>query len=288
MKMNSSGKVLTVFLIVIGVLLTSLTALSMFFWKEEIKKREKAEGQFEESQTMVVKLEDSMKELKKQNFLLEEKNKEVDVRINSLLDELDLEEGLREELKIEISTLKTQLETANKERLDTREKSASQLKSVEDKVAQLETQIQEQLSANTQLKGLNDQLNQEISKLKEQVDSGLSSDFTQEPVDQTADADVELEPIVVRAKNALKNTFKVGKKDGGKILTVDEDTEFVIVSLGANDGINQGDMMSVYRSGEYLGDVKITRVQPEMSAADFVPPFSSESVKENDQVILKQ
>ena len=34
----------------------------------------------------------------------------------------------------------------------------------------------------------------------------------------------------------------------------------------------------------YLGDIKVTRLQDEMSAADLLPPFSSQTVRKNDQV----
>jgi hypothetical protein len=44
--------------------------------------------------------------------------------------------------------------------------------------------------------------------------------------------------------------------------------------------------MSVYRGDEYLGDVRVSRVQEELSAADLIPPFSSRKVRKNDSVVL--
>ena len=43
----------------------------------------------------------------------------------------------------------------------------------------------------------------------------------------------------------------------------------------------------VSKQEEYVGDVRITRLQPEMSAADLIPPLSIKSVKKNDQVKAK-
>jgi hypothetical protein len=43
----------------------------------------------------------------------------------------------------------------------------------------------------------------------------------------------------------------------------------------------------VFRGNEYLGDIKATRVQDEMSAADIVPPLSSKGISKNDTVVLK-
>ena len=38
---------------------------------------------------------------------------------------------------------------------------------------------------------------------------------------------------------------------------------------------------------KYLGDIKVTRLQPDMSAADFVPPFKHQLAQKNDTVIIK-
>ena len=94
---------------------------------------------------------------------------------------------------------------------------------------------------------------------------------------QEAEKEVDLEKIVVAPRGSPE----------GRILSVDTDTEFVIVNLGAKDGVKLGDMLSVYRGKEFLGDIKVTRVQPEMSAADLIPPFSSRKVRKNDQVLVR-
>jgi hypothetical protein len=62
----------------------------------------------------------------------------------------------------------------------------------------------------------------------------------------------------------------------------------VIVSLGEKDGIVKGALLSIFRGESYLGDVKVSRVLAEMSAADFVPPFKSQNVKKDDQVVIKK
>ena len=47
----------------------------------------------------------------------------------------------------------------------------------------------------------------------------------------------------------------------------------MIFNLGLKQGVKPEDVLSVYRGDEYLGDVKVTRVQDEMAAADIIPPF---------------
>ena len=71
-------------------------------------------------------------------------------------------------------------------------------------------------------------------------------------------------------------------------MSVDKENDFLIFNLGEKDGVSQGVVMSVYRGSDYLGDVRVSRVQLEMAAADFIPPFSSQKVRKNDQVVLKK
>ena len=73
----------------------------------------------------------------------------------------------------------------------------------------------------------------------------------------------------------------------GKILSIDVETEFVIVSLGSKDGLSVGNVLSVYRDDNYMGDIKITRLQSEMSAADLVGPLSIKNIQKNDYVKVK-
>ena len=95
---------------------------------------------------------------------------------------------------------------------------------------------------------------------------------------QSAQDKVNLDRIVVTPESARE----------GHVLSVDADTEFLIFDLGVKSGVKQGDVMSIYRGKAYLGDVRVSRVQEEMSAADFIPPFSSRKVRKNDQVVPKR
>ena len=70
-------------------------------------------------------------------------------------------------------------------------------------------------------------------------------------------------------------------------LSVDVETEFVVINLGEKDGVEKGMYMSAYRGNEYLGDIEITRTQSEMAAADLIPPLNSKMIRKNDQIIAK-
>ncbi len=91
------------------------------------------------------------------------------------------------------------------------------------------------------------------------------------------DDSVELERIVI-------NLF--GEKKGA-IISVDRETNFIIVGLGKEDGVKENAVLSIYRANRHLGDVRVSRVLSGMSAADFIPPLESRDVRKDDQAVIK-
>jgi len=312
--MNSSGKVLVIFLVITALLLISLTAISLFFFQKETERRKLAEVTLEEFQGEKTKVDEELKDLKKKNFLLQEKNKEAEARVNDLSDELELESGLREEMKLETVLLEEKL----KELEDQREASAREIEEGEElhkeltknlslskqKIKELEAQLKAELERSQKLGQLYEQKQQEDAVKaeaiqKSQLEEAAENNDSQEALleegenrgieleeiviipNQPKTQEILLKPIVGEAVLALETALN------GRILSVDIETEFVIVSLGEKDGIVVGNVLSVYRNENYVGDIKITRLQSEMSAADLVLPLSIRNVRKDDQVKTK-
>jgi hypothetical protein len=323
-KMNSSGRVLVIFLVITAILLISLTAIALFFFQKETERRKLAETTLDESQVARAALEKELNELKKQNFLLEEKKKEADGRLDDLSDELELEKGLREEIKLETASLQEKLEEVKKSKeelskaVQEKEEAEGALKSeltkYEKEVQELKSQLKAETERNKKLSELYAQKEkeqqEEISHLKSlptkenpPVLGDLEADAEAGDASQVVSLGVELGEIVVNPNavesedDVLRSTAPVplnktvdtlDSLNEGHILSVDIETEFVIVSLGENNGLTIGNILSVYRNNDYLGDIKITRLQPEMSAADPITPLSIRNIKKNDQVKVKQ
>ena len=250
--MNKAGKTTTIFLVVISVLLLSLTAISIFFFKKENELRKLAESKLAQAKALEVKLDQDLKEAKKQVFLFEEKNKEADDKINGLMDELELQKGVRDQMKSENDSLKEALtkETKDKEALN------KELAALQEKAASLEENFKSEEKLRVDLE----------SKVKD-----MEQQTSQQP-------GVELEKIVVTP----------GEIPQGKIIDVNMDNNFVIFNLGQEYGIKQDMLMSIFRKDNYLGDVKVSRVQEGMSVADFIPPLTSKQVKKDDRIVLKK
>ena len=313
--MNSSGKVLVIFLVIIAVLLISLTAISLFFFQKETERRKIAEATLEEYQSETVKMEEDITILKKQNFLLQEKNKESEARVNDLSDELELESGLREEMKLETVAVEEKL----KELEDAKEAFANEFEEEEElhkkliknlavseqKIKELEAQLKAEIERSQKLGELYEQKQQEeASKLENIQDSPENTAVEKSSVEEEvsledANSGIELEEIVIiprlpKAQDVVEepifeeevvSVFESALN--GRILSVDTETGFVIVSLGKKDGLDVGNILSVYRNENYVGDIKITRLQSEMSAADLVLPLSIRNIQRNDQVKTK-
>lgn len=280
---------MTIFVVIATFLLFSLTATSIFYFQVEHKERQKAEEGLKKASEELAGLKDRFSMLQKESFLLQEKNREADDKINSLLDDLDLEKGLREEIKRENISLKEQSEKEKKSREKLEKDLSAETQKFQDQIAQLEASLQKQTQLRGQIEAQYKSIEQRnvwLEQYKAQLEQGVS-DFKQaalqgnpqpSPAPSSQQDKIDLEKIVVVPDRAAK----------GRVLSVDADTEFVIVNLGEKDGLGQGNILSVYRGKDYLGDVKVTRVQSEMAAADFVPPFSSRTVRKNDEVVLKQ
>jgi len=269
--MNDSGKTLTIFLIVIALLLVSLTAIAVFFFLKEVDLRKTAEYNLEQMKIIESKLQADLKEAKKQVFLLEEKAKEADAKIESLLEEVELEQGLREEIKKENKVLQDALEEAHSANQQIREEQEKKLADAEEKIMTLQDKLEAAIKEKDAIDGARQDLQEKMDDIDPPPEGAAGEDLS-------AGQEVDLDKIVVNP----------AEEGAGEVISVDTETEFMIVSLGEKDGITKGAVLSVSRKGSYLGDVQVSRVLPEMAAADFVSPLSSEKVKKGDQVSVKE
>lgn len=303
--MNNSGKTITIFLVLIVVLLVSMASISFFLLVKETEKRKAVEAALNDAQGSVSQLQGDLKVAQNKSFVLEEKNKEADARINSLEEELDVEKGLKEAIKTENTKLKEDLDAATAERdrvqadLDQKiQELQAKTKSVEQEIQTRDARVKELETKVADAEKKLTEANVAVEKAKEAQAAATAAaaaapaPATTTPAETPSDeADLNIEiPAITADNNVELDKIVVNKTDSvkGRVLSVDKDTEFIIFDMGAKSGIKQGDVMSVMRGDEYLGDIKVSRVQDEMSAADLIPPFSSRMVRKNDIVVPKK
>ena len=262
---GKSGKAVTFILVVFLVLLISATGISLFFFLKESEMRQAAETKVGQLQAVEAKLNAELKSAKDQITLLEGKRKDAEEMIENLRQEVDLQKNAKEELKNQNTALQENLQKEVQAKEDVRSRLNQDLQAAQEKYNAIKSELDKVVARN-----------KELEAAKAQVQDA-ATDATN-PTGQASG--VELGKIVVNTE--------IKTKGKGKVISVDSDTDFVIVSLGEKDGVSKGTVLSVFRGDQYLGDVKVSRVLAEMAAADFVPPFKSQSVKKDDQVIIKK
>ncbi|OGX08562.1 MAG: hypothetical protein A2Z88_06560 [Omnitrophica WOR_2 bacterium GWA2_47_8] len=276
--MNNSGKVLTFFLVIIAIILVSVSGISVFFFLKEVELRKATEDNYERMKDQAIKLEVELKTAQNRMYVLEEKEKEADEKINGLMDEIELEQGLRDESKSEIETLKQSVEQ-EKQNYSALQAETDRLRNEK---AELEKQVEIERGRYQELEARH----QETLNKLEQFERSSPAPSENPPSSSSGsktmskNTGVTLAPIVVASPESPEGA--------GRILSVDPDNDFFIFNLGQEDGLSEGMTVSIYRVNKYLGDGKVTRVQQSMSAADFIPPISARVVQKNDRVMIKQ
>lgn len=218
---------------------------------EEVKKREQAaESNLQESKNLISELQTKLDENIGQ--------------IDSLTKNLQEEKADKEEALSQVMQLKAELEQQKTQRAD-----------LENKLAQLQEQANK---ADAQLNALTSQKAELEKKLKEIEEKSKG---------------VELGKIVVNPEPPKAAVPAQGKKPvsaglEGKVLVLNKDYNFVVINLGAKDGIELGNEFSVYHNNKYIGDAKVEKVHDAMAAVGFASPGIKDQVSEGDKVVLKK
>lgn len=96
----------------------------------------------------------------------------------------------------------------------------------------------------------------QIESLSKQMNIGKKGAAEEKPV--------ELSPIVVRPQ--VETTPDSG--DFKKVMAINRDKKFVIISAGESDGIRTGDTFRIWRDGRPIGTVEAIQVRSNIAACD--------------------
>ncbi|MCM8784337.1 MAG: hypothetical protein NC818_06175 [Candidatus Omnitrophica bacterium] len=237
---------------IIAVLLTTL----VYFISLKEKERKLRIGLQEKlnniSSEKIVK-EEELNKLNAEKMALEENVSSLKEKIENLTSELskekdaglELSEKLREREK-EAERLKAELNSLRKEK----ELMEIKIKDAEEKIKGLEVSL-------VQLQTIK-------SELERKLDNIMSKRL-----------EVELEKVVVKKPASL---------GVGRILAVNNPYEFVVISLGKEQGMEVGMILGIYRGKELIARVRIEKVYENMSVADIVFETAKGIIREEDVV----
>jgi len=214
------------------------------------------------------------------------KLKESQSQIETLTGDLEQEKNTNEEALTQMRQLKSDLEKQKglKGDLENKLKQAEndlgqirvKLNDLESQKAQLETKVKdlEEQAKQTQAKDV------ELGKIVVSPDAATSAEAPLTPESDLSSKLVSTTPSV----SVKEERQESSSGPTGKVLVLNKEYNFAVINLGSADGVNIGDIFSVYHNNKYIGDVKIEKVHDSMSAAGLVSTAIKDNISEGDKV----
>ncbi len=266
--MGSKGKTSVIILIVLILISLGLAGGTFYLLQNERNEKARVQQQLEVVKAKELEVSENLKTAKKEIATLEDRLQETRLQSEKLTMSLEQEKSAKKEALAQIDQMYAQLEEQKKakaylekmfyETSDELSKMQAQAKDIESKRLVLEKKVKE----------LEDQAHKiELGK-------------------------IVVSPEGVAGQAAGKASADGSKKEAsanleGKVLVINKDYNFVVTNLGKKEGIDIGDVFSVYHGPDYIGDVKIEKIHDSMSAAGFVSAETKDKVSEGDKVIQK-
>lgn len=283
--MNQLGKIFVFAVFVMSLVLMTFAAsifLSHTNWQAEIERTpdQCVAGQrpgykylLSEAEREKASLRDEIDKLTRQVGESEQARDQVVAKLQSALAQKSQDlEKLREEKVERDAKIVAQLED---------------LKKVTDELAKATEQVD---ALRTQIRDQQATVDQQVSK-----SVGLSAELEEAKATLAVAVErrAQLEKQVANARLLLQQyglTIDALPKDrvpalDGDVIAVAEG--MIEVSLGADDGLQVGHTLEVYRSGEYLGRAVVRAVKPDHAIAELVKEFSRGIVQRGDKVTTK-
>jgi hypothetical protein len=149
--------------------------------------------------------------------------------------------------------------------------------------------------------GLGTESVKEASPTAEAAGAGAKEEPAAASASETADLGKELEEVRAekrdleekyaalagdKAEGVPLGEVKVatGLKLKGKVLVVNRRYNFVVVDLGARDGVETGMVLILHRDKKFIGKCQVAKVYNSMAAADLVLDWMQDEVRVNDGV----
>ena len=263
--------------LILGVLI--LVSLSLAVASYSLLQKEKSTSaglreQLDDVGTRQKVTEAKLEESKNKISALEAQLRETQGRLETLNNDLTQEKNARQESLAQLEQLKGDLEKQKSFSSDLQNK----LNQAQEEVKKAQAQLSELMSKKAELESKLKELEAQVKKVELGtivVDSGSSVTGTNAGAVSTTLA------------TPKKQTETAPVKLEGKILVVNKEYNFIVINLGSKDGINVGDIFSVYHDNKYLGDVTVGKLHDAMASADFDSQEIKNKAREGDKVSQK-
>lgn len=128
-------------------------------------------------------------------------------------------------------------------------------------------------------------LRQQLESIRSGSVSGVTA-FSSQGASGTSES-VELPPIVVRSQTEIAEQKKTPDSREGKVLAVNKENNFVIIDLGENAGLREGDAFQVLRQEKTIADIEVIQARKDIAACDIKAEYDSIKIGDTARKILK-
>jgi outer membrane murein-binding lipoprotein Lpp len=278
---NTNTKIRNVILVLIIIISLALAGGIFVLLQQERTKNTQLSTELEGVKAKQEAAEARVEESKKMITGLETRLQEAQGKVDALSADLDKEKSAKQDALSQISKLKSDLDDQREVRNDLEKK----LTQANDEAKKAQTTLKELVSKRNELEGKVKDLEEKVKQQEAQGEAG----------------GVELGKIVVNSETSPEATGagvqtpqaqsvagpQAGGAQEGKVLVVNKEYNFAVISLGAKDNITVGSVFGVYHNDAYLGDVKVEKVHESMSAAGFASTDVKNKISEGDKVVFK-
>jgi len=176
----------------------------------------------------------------------------------------------------ETESIKKDLENQKSQARETQEKLSKVSRDLDEKKVEIEKFTKD-------FEGMNaDQIK---AKLKEFADEKASLEQEKKIItEQITKQSANIKDLEEKIKRLQNKTVVTGLT--GHILAINTEWNFVVLDIGANQGVVEEATAIVYRDGNLIGKVKITSVEPSISIGDILPEWKKADVQEGDSVVF--
>jgi hypothetical protein len=270
--MVRKASITTVFLIILIIITLALSGGGFYLFQKEKLKTQELEAKLDDLNKKQLasetKLQESKKLISELQFKLEGTKKQIDT-LNS---DLEQQKKDRTESMAKMEQLKLDLEEQKVLRLDLEKKFAQSQEEIRKAVVQIKDLDSKKVTLESKLRELEARTQEvELGKIVVSPESLAS-----EPKDygsQSVSAEMASQPQILGLQ--------------GKVLVVNKEYNFVVMNLGAKDGVDVGDEFSIYHNNKYIGDIKVEKVHESMAAAGFLTSDVKDKINEGDKIVQK-
>ena len=270
--MDIKGRLAVILLVILMLVSLSAAGMGFYLYQKEHAKNIELEEKIEELSTKQKATEAKLLEAENTLSSLEIKFKEASSHISDLTNELSQEKASKAEVVSNLEQIKSDLEQQKGLRLD-----------LENKLNQARDKLRSMRNKLDALESERKNLESKVKDLESNPQGVELGKIVVSPEVITAEPQIKKTSLAKKAKEAVL----AEKPIEGKVLVVNKEYNFVVINLGSRDGVGLGQVFSISRGNNYIGDVKIEKLHDSMAGASFLSDEIKDKIKEGDKVVKR-